>query len=151
MSYACLCLPTEPLSLGSNLRSKQPRWHENLSLRTKKEASACSWEIVHCGIHIIPFQTASQAIYARLMLVSEYPVLGSEEVVSEDVLMWSVDSLVQCFPKAVPQSHNSLRGLSEWRVLWSNSCRTHYILCSSPFIFIIQIKGFKKSCLKGNF
>lgn len=59
------------------------------------------------------FQTVSQIIYASLMFISEYPALGSEEVVSEDVLMSSVYSRVQCCPKAVPQSHNSLRALSE--------------------------------------
>lgn len=59
--------------------------------------------MVHCGIHIVPFLEASQALYARLVLFSEYyPVLGTDEVVSEDLLMPSVESLAHCFPKAVP-------------------------------------------------
>lgn len=51
----------------------------------------------------MPFLEASQALYARLVLFSEYyPVLGTDEVVSEDLLMPSVESLAHCFPKAVP-------------------------------------------------
>lgn len=38
------------------------------------------------------FQTVSQTIYASLMFISEYLALGSEEVVSENVLMSSVYS-----------------------------------------------------------
>uniref|UniRef100_A0A8C3W221 Ig-like domain-containing protein n=1 Tax=Catagonus wagneri TaxID=51154 RepID=A0A8C3W221_9CETA len=95
------------------------------SLSTYKQLGLCLF--LRNRVLWIPYHALSDgitSIYARLVLVSEYLVLGSEEVVSEDLLMWSMDSPVQRFPKAVPQSHNSLRGVSEWGVLWSNQCRT---------------------------